>query len=168
MPVLVDTSIPELAVYLTPHDAAMIDLHVYVGGAAALDHPGTLYSYAYPTPDFAMPSTKAGDGQYADVTELFCTADRCPVIVGNTLVYLDKGHLTVEVPPAVGTGNRSAGGPRARPRLTCCGLLATPTTRRVRHGGASNRRADQLPAVNRMALIAAAHPAKRRLRLRSN
>ena len=34
----------------------MIDLHVYVGGAAALDHPGTLYSYAYPTPDFAYPT----------------------------------------------------------------------------------------------------------------
>ena len=34
-------------------------------------------------------ATKAGGGQYADLTELFCTADRCPVIVGNTLVYFD-------------------------------------------------------------------------------
>jgi peptidoglycan/LPS O-acetylase OafA/YrhL len=41
-------------------------------------------------------ATKAGGGQYADVTELFCTADRCPVIVGNTLVYLDWSHLTTE------------------------------------------------------------------------
>jgi peptidoglycan/LPS O-acetylase OafA/YrhL len=41
-------------------------------------------------------ATKAGGGQYADLTELFCTADRCPVIVGNTLVYLDWTHLTVE------------------------------------------------------------------------
>ena len=41
-------------------------------------------------------ATKAGGGQYADLTELFCTADRCPVIVGNTLVYLDWGHLTFE------------------------------------------------------------------------
>nr|WP_231990037.1 acyltransferase family protein [Mycobacterium sp. 852002-51971_SCH5477799-a] len=41
-------------------------------------------------------ATKAGDGQYADITELFCTADRCPVIVGNTLVYFDKDHLTAE------------------------------------------------------------------------
>jgi peptidoglycan/LPS O-acetylase OafA/YrhL len=41
-------------------------------------------------------ATKAGGGQYADLTELFCTADRCPVIVGNTLVYFDAGHLTSE------------------------------------------------------------------------
>ena len=41
-------------------------------------------------------ATKAGGGHYADLTELFCTTDRCPVIVGNTLVYLDKGHLTLE------------------------------------------------------------------------
>ena len=41
-------------------------------------------------------ATNAGGGQYADVTELFCTADRCPVIVGNTLVYFDHVHLTIE------------------------------------------------------------------------
>ena len=41
-------------------------------------------------------ATQAGGGQYADLTELFCTADRCPVIVGNTLVYLDGSHLTLE------------------------------------------------------------------------
>jgi hypothetical protein len=41
-------------------------------------------------------ATKAGGGQYADLTELFCTADRCPVIVGNTPVYFDWYHLTVE------------------------------------------------------------------------
>ncbi len=41
-------------------------------------------------------ATKAGGGQYADLTELFCTADRCPVIVGNTLVYLDENHMTLE------------------------------------------------------------------------
>ncbi len=41
-------------------------------------------------------ATKASGGQYADLTELFCTANRCPVIVGNTLVYLDKNHLTIE------------------------------------------------------------------------
>ncbi len=29
-------------------------------------------------------------------SELFCTTDRCPVIVGNTLVYLDQSHLTFE------------------------------------------------------------------------
>jgi peptidoglycan/LPS O-acetylase OafA/YrhL len=41
-------------------------------------------------------ATKAGGGQYADLTELFCTKNRCPVIVGNTLVYVDAGHLTLE------------------------------------------------------------------------
>ena len=41
-------------------------------------------------------ATKAGDGHYADLTELFCTTERCPVIVGNTLVYFDDNHLTLE------------------------------------------------------------------------
>ncbi|MET9026996.1 acyltransferase family protein [Nocardia sp. NPDC004168] len=36
----------------------------------------------------------AGGGQYADLTALFCTTARCPVIVGNTLVYRDDNHLT--------------------------------------------------------------------------
>ena len=41
-------------------------------------------------------ATEAGGGQYADVTDLFCSTDRCPVIVGNTLVYLDENHQTLE------------------------------------------------------------------------
>lgn len=41
-------------------------------------------------------ATAAGGGQYADLSELFCTADRCPVIVGNTLVYRDDNHITTE------------------------------------------------------------------------
>ncbi|WP_278184057.1 SGNH hydrolase domain-containing protein, partial [Mycobacterium alsense] len=41
-------------------------------------------------------ATKAGGGQYADLTELFCTPDRCPVIVGNTLVYADEHHVTLD------------------------------------------------------------------------
>jgi peptidoglycan/LPS O-acetylase OafA/YrhL len=41
-------------------------------------------------------ATQAGGGQYTDLTELFCTADRCPVIVGNTLVYVDWCHVTIE------------------------------------------------------------------------
>lgn len=39
-------------------------------------------------------ATKAGGGEYTDLTELFCASDRCPVIVGNTLVYRDQNHLT--------------------------------------------------------------------------
>lgn len=41
-------------------------------------------------------ATKAGGGQYADPTELFCTSERCPVIVGNTVVFHDANHLTFE------------------------------------------------------------------------
>ena len=41
-------------------------------------------------------ATAAGGGQYADLSDLFCTTDRCPVIVGNTLIYLDVSHLTLQ------------------------------------------------------------------------
>jgi hypothetical protein len=51
-------------------------------------------------------ATKAGGGQYATTTDLFCTAERCPVIVGNTLVYFDENHMTLEyarlLAPAIG------------------------------------------------------------------
>jgi alpha-1,2-mannosyltransferase len=45
--------------YLTPNGANFVDLHVYLGGSAAIDHPGTLYSYVYAdqTPDFPLPFT---------------------------------------------------------------------------------------------------------------
>ena len=41
-------------------------------------------------------ATKASDGRYADLTDLFCTKETCPAIVGNTLVYLDQSHLTYQ------------------------------------------------------------------------
>ncbi|MFI2476897.1 acyltransferase family protein [Nocardia xishanensis] len=40
-------------------------------------------------------ATTAGGGQYADLTSLFCTAARCPLIIGDNLVYRDDNHLTV-------------------------------------------------------------------------
>ncbi|WP_178358076.1 mannosyltransferase [Mycolicibacterium hippocampi] len=45
--------------YLLPNGANFVDLHVYLGGAAALDQPGTLYDYVYAdqTPDFPLPFT---------------------------------------------------------------------------------------------------------------
>ncbi|MDX1886481.1 mannosyltransferase [Mycolicibacterium sp. 120270] len=45
--------------YLAPNGANFVDLHVYVGGAGALDNPGTLYDYVYAdqTPDFPLPFT---------------------------------------------------------------------------------------------------------------
>ena len=55
---------------------------------------------------FHADHTEAGGGHYADHTELFCTTDHCPVIVGDTLVYLDQNHLTIEyaqlLAPAIG------------------------------------------------------------------
>ena len=51
-------------------------------------------------------ATTAGGGQYSDLTELFCTTELCPVIVGNTLVYMDETHTTFEysrqLAPAMG------------------------------------------------------------------
>jgi peptidoglycan/LPS O-acetylase OafA/YrhL len=51
-------------------------------------------------------ATAAGGGQYDDLTDLFCTPDLCPVIVGNTLVYMDETHATFEysrqLAPAIG------------------------------------------------------------------
>ncbi|MDZ4236433.1 MAG: mannosyltransferase [Dietzia sp.] len=45
--------------YLLPNGANFVDLHVYLGGAATLDQPGTLYGYEYAdqTPDFPLPFT---------------------------------------------------------------------------------------------------------------
>jgi peptidoglycan/LPS O-acetylase OafA/YrhL len=55
-------------------------------------------SFAFDQPGIAAESAavKAAGGQYAELAELFCTTHRCPVIVGNTLVYVDAGHVTLE------------------------------------------------------------------------
>lgn len=51
-------------------------------------------------------ATRGAGGSYVDVTDLFCTASRCPVIVGNTLVFFDRSHITREyshqLGPAIG------------------------------------------------------------------
>jgi hypothetical protein len=38
----------------------------------------------------------AAGGHYAVLTDLFCTAQRCPVVVGNRLVFRDDNHVRVE------------------------------------------------------------------------
>ena len=78
-----------------PHSVVPICLSGHLDDATACSPPR---STAVNESGIAAESaaTKAGGGQYADLTELFCTADRCPVIVGNTLVYLDSSHLTLE------------------------------------------------------------------------
>ncbi|MGY4711340.1 acyltransferase family protein [Mycolicibacterium sp. CBM1] len=51
-------------------------------------------------------ATATGGGQYADLSDLFCTPDRCPVVVGNTLIYMDVSHLSIpysrQLAPAIG------------------------------------------------------------------
>ena len=47
-------------------------------------------------------ATTAAGGQYADLTSLFCTAQRCPVIVGNNLVYRDDNHVTISYAQTLG------------------------------------------------------------------
>jgi SGNH domain (fused to AT3 domains) len=41
-------------------------------------------------------ATSGAGGHYADLTDLFCAADRCPMIVDNTLVFRDDNHVTTE------------------------------------------------------------------------
>ncbi len=78
-----------------PHIVVPICLSDHLDDATACSPPR---STAVNQPGIAAETaaTKAGGGQYADLTELFCTTDRCPVIVGNTLVYFDRIHLTFE------------------------------------------------------------------------
>ena len=78
-----------------PHTSVPICLSGNLDDAPACSPPR---STAVNEPAIAAESaaTQAGGGQYTDLTQLFCTADRCPVIVGNTLVYLDETHLTLE------------------------------------------------------------------------
>ena len=40
-------------------------------------------------------AAEASGGHYADLTDLFC-AERCPAVVGNTLVYRDDNHVTMQ------------------------------------------------------------------------
>jgi peptidoglycan/LPS O-acetylase OafA/YrhL len=46
-------------------------------------------------------ATVAGGGRYDDITDLFCTAARCPMVVGNNLVYRDDNHVTIEYAQAL-------------------------------------------------------------------
>ncbi|MGE2813814.1 SGNH hydrolase domain-containing protein [Mycobacterium heidelbergense] len=41
-------------------------------------------------------ATSGAGGHYADLSDLFCTPARCPMIVGNTLVFRDDNHVTTE------------------------------------------------------------------------
>jgi len=62
-------------------------------------------------------ATSAAGGQYADLSALFCTTTRCPVIVGNDLVFRDDNHVTVtyaqRLAPVLGTLAEQAIAPRS-------------------------------------------------------
>ena len=47
-------------------------------------------------------STRAGGGQYADLSALFCTARHCPVVIGHDLVFRDDNHITISYAAALG------------------------------------------------------------------
>jgi hypothetical protein len=97
--VLVLGQIPDL------HSSAPDCLSVHLDDATACSSPRTT---AVNGPGMAAESaaTKAAGGHYADITDLFCTADRCPPIVGNTLVYHNEFHLTskyaMQLAPVIG------------------------------------------------------------------
>jgi peptidoglycan/LPS O-acetylase OafA/YrhL len=78
-----------------PQSVVPTCLSVHLSDATACS---PLRSVAVNEPGIAAETaaTKAGGGQYADLTALFCTAERCPVIVGNALVYWNRGHIGVE------------------------------------------------------------------------
>src|SRR3954447_7325097 len=52
-------------------------------------------------------------GTYADLTDLFCTQVECPLVVGNTLVFRDDNHLTVEYASRAGPRGPGADRPLA-------------------------------------------------------
>jgi hypothetical protein len=87
-----------------PHKVVPICLSGHLDDAMACAPPR---STAVNQPGIAAETaaTKAGGGHYDDLTELFCTADHCPVVVGNTMVSVDD-HLTSEqaraLAPAMG------------------------------------------------------------------
>jgi len=78
-----------------PHSVPRICLSDHLDDATACSPPR---STAVNQPGITAESaaTNAGGGQYADLTELFCATNRCPAIVGNTLVYGDVSHVTHE------------------------------------------------------------------------
>ncbi len=70
-----------------------LSAHLDDAGACAPSRPVAVNGVGI---DAEQAATAAGGGHYADLTDLFCAPDRCPVIVGNTLVFRDDNHVTTE------------------------------------------------------------------------
>ena len=78
-----------------PHTSVPDCLSAHLANATACSQPkSTAVNEAGIAAESA--ATHTGGGHYADLTELFCTADSCPAIVGNTLAYRDENHVTDE------------------------------------------------------------------------
>ena len=62
-------------------------------------------------------ATAAGGGRFTDLSELFCTVEICPVVVGNDLVFRDDNHLTIAraqaLAPVLGIMAEQAMAPRS-------------------------------------------------------
>ncbi len=62
-------------------------------------------------------ATGDGGGQYADVSDWFCTPAVCPVVIGGDLVFRDDNHLTFSyaqaLAPALGVVAEQAMAPRS-------------------------------------------------------
>lgn len=93
--VLVLGSIPD------PHTTVPVCLSEHIDNAAACTpaRPAAVNDAGIAAEQAA---TIAGGGQYADPTSLFCTAARCPLIIGDNLVYRDDNHLTVSYARTLG------------------------------------------------------------------
>ena len=78
-----------------PHVSVPVCLSVHLDDATACElRRSTAVNRAGIAAESA--ATDASGGHYADLTDLFCAADRCPVVVGNTLVFPDAGHVSFE------------------------------------------------------------------------
>jgi peptidoglycan/LPS O-acetylase OafA/YrhL len=76
-----------------PHSTVPTCLSAHLGDAIACSPPR---SQAVNDAGIAAEkaATTANGGHYADLSPLFCTAQRCPVIIGNDLVFRDDNHVT--------------------------------------------------------------------------
>ena len=112
--------------FLVPNGANFVDLHVYLGGAAALDHPGTLYSYVYAdqTPDFPLPFT------YPPFAALvFYPLSKLPfgvVALGWQLGIIAALYRVVRVSQRLLGAEASSGGHRAAMLWTAAGIWTEP------------------------------------------
>jgi peptidoglycan/LPS O-acetylase OafA/YrhL len=78
-----------------PHSTVPVCLSDHLDDATACGQPRRVAVNDAGIAAEAAATATAG-GRYADITPMFCTTDRCPMIVGNNLVYRDDNHVTVE------------------------------------------------------------------------